>query len=164
MLFLGRSGWRFCHPAAGALLFVAAGHLGWASLDTLEPCTSQNSNQSISQAMSQREARHLIQPLRSDPAEDGRARGRNAAVGGLCLTYVAHNLVSDQKEIWTSALRLQALDTADKHWLVLFGIRTLGVVAAGNGIMRHFGSTPIAHSGSFSNTTLVRNRMLLQAA
>ncbi|MGB6386263.1 MAG: capsule assembly Wzi family protein [Terriglobales bacterium] len=53
--------------------------------------------------------------------------------------------------IWTSPLHLRALPTEDRNWLVLFGIGTLGLVAADNDIMRHFGPTPIAHSNSFSN-------------
>jgi membrane-associated phospholipid phosphatase len=73
------------------------------------------------------------------------------AASGLCLTYFAQNLVSDQRKIWTSPLHLQALDTEDRHWLVPLGIGTLGLVAADNDIMRHFGSTPIARSSSFSN-------------
>jgi len=73
------------------------------------------------------------------------------AAGGLCLTYFAQNLVSDQEKIWTSPLHLHALPTEDRNWLVLFGVGTLGVVAADNDIMRHFGTTPIAHSSSFSN-------------
>lgn len=73
------------------------------------------------------------------------------AAGGLCLTYFAQNLVSDQRKIWTSPLHLQALDTEDKHWLAPLGIGTMDLVAADNDIMRHFGSTPIAHSSSFSN-------------
>jgi FlaA1/EpsC-like NDP-sugar epimerase len=151
MLFLDSFGWHFHRPAVLAILFAAAGNLGWASnLDTPEPCTSHNTSRSISQDASQREGSYFINPFRLNPTGDGRALGKNVA-GGLCLAYFAHNLISDQKEIWTSPLHLQTLDTADKHWLVLFGVGTAGLVAADNDIMRHFGSTPIAHSSNFSN-------------
>jgi hypothetical protein len=51
----------------------------------------------------------LIKPPRPDPAAEGRAGGKSVAEGGLCLTYLAQNLVSDQKKIWTSPLHLQCL-------------------------------------------------------
>ena len=43
------------------------------------------------------------------------------------------------------------LHAQDKNWLVPLGIGTLGLVAADQDIMRHFGSTPVAHSNSLSN-------------
>jgi len=43
------------------------------------------------------------------------------------------------------------LHAHDKNWLVPLGIGTLGLVAADQDIMRHFGSTPVAHSNSFGN-------------
>ena len=61
------------------------------------------------------------------------------------------DLFSDQKTIWTSPLHLRALHTEDRNWLILLGLGTLGLVAADHDIMQHFGSTPIAHSSSFSN-------------
>jgi hypothetical protein len=152
MLFLDRFGRHFCRAVAVAALFVA-GNLSWASnAEAPQPCTSQ----SPGAGMSQREASPLIKPPlikppRSDPAAEGRAGGKSVAAGGLCLTYFARNLVSDQKKIWTSPLHLHALPTEDRNWLVLFGVGTLGLVAADNDIMRHFGTTPIAHSSSFSN-------------
>jgi hypothetical protein len=70
---------------------------------------------------------------------------------GFCLAYFAQNLVSDQKTIWTTPLHLHALHGEDKNWLVPFAAGTLGLVAADRDIMRHFGSSPLAHSNSFSN-------------
>ena len=70
---------------------------------------------------------------------------------GFCLAHLEQSLVSDQKTIWTSPLHLRALHTQDKNWLVPLGVGTLGLVAGDQDIMRHFGSTPIAHSSSFSN-------------
>lgn len=153
MLFLDRFGRHSCRAVAVAALFVVAGNLSWASAAiTPKPCTSQ----SPSEGSSQRETSPLIKPPlikppRPDPAAEGRAGGKNVAAGGLCLTYFAQNLVSDQEKIWTSPLHPHALPTEDRNWLVLFGVGTLGVVAADNDIMRHFGTTPIAHSSSFSN-------------
>jgi membrane-associated phospholipid phosphatase len=85
-----------------------------------------------------------------DPTAVSQAEKKGAAAG-LCLGYFTQNLVSDQKAIWTSPLHLHALYSEDRNWLVPLGISTLGLVAADNDIMRHFGSAPIAHSNSFSN-------------
>ena len=70
---------------------------------------------------------------------------------GLCF---ARTFVSDQKTIWTSPTHLHVLPPGDKNWLAIFGAGTLGLVATDNSIMRHFGSTPIAHSNSFGNYVL----------
>ncbi len=76
---------------------------------------------------------------------------KKGVVAGFCLGYFAKNLVSDQKTIWTSPFHLDALPAEDKNWLVPLGLGTLGLVAADQKIMRHFGNTPMAHSSSFSN-------------
>ncbi len=73
---------------------------------------------------------------------------------GFCLGHFAKELVSDQRAIWTSPFRLRALPAEDKHWLVPLGLGTLGLVAADKHIMRHFGTTPMAHSATFSNLGL----------
>lgn len=56
--------------------------------------------------------------------------------------------MSDQKRIWTSPFGLSA---RDKNWLVPVGIGVFTLVASDRGIERHYGSTPLTHSGSFSN-------------
>jgi FlaA1/EpsC-like NDP-sugar epimerase len=66
----------------------------------------------------------------------------------FCRAHLQQSLRSDQKTIWTRPLHLQS---EDKNWLVPWGVGAFGLVAADNDIMRHFGNTPIAHSGSFSN-------------
>jgi len=48
-------------------------------------------------------------------------------------------------------LHLRALHPEDRNWLALLGAGTLCLLAADHDIMRHFGSTPVAHSNSFSN-------------
>jgi hypothetical protein len=73
----------------------------------------------------------------------------------LCLAHLEQSLVSDQKTIWSSPLHLHALHAEDKNWLVPLGVGTLGLVAADQNIMRHFGGFPVAHSNSFSNYGLV---------
>src|SRR5208337_992583 len=139
--------WHACAPVAVALLFGAAGNPGWASNpETLKPCSSPSTRQSIRQ----KEESHSAESPRADPAEKDRPE-RKSVAAGFCLAYFAQNLVSDQKTIWTSPLHLHALHGEDKNWLVPFGAGTLGLVAADRDIMRHFGSSPLAHSNSFSN-------------
>jgi hypothetical protein len=150
-----------------ALLVSAAGNNGWASNpETLKPCTSQSKSESASPTISPRisesggknssesssesDDRRSTEPLRADTLAANPAEKRSVA-SGFCLEYFAHNLVSDPKTIWTSPLHLQTLDTEDKNWLVPLGVGTLGLIAADNDIMRHFGRTPTAHSNSFSN-------------
>jgi hypothetical protein len=111
--------------------------------------------QNIGPVMRQPEASPLIAPPGVDFDKNNPA-GNEKVAHGFCLGYVAHNLVSDQKAIWSSPLRLHVWPTEnthpeDRNWLVLFGVGTVSLVAADNDIMRHFGSTPVAHSNSFSN-------------
>jgi len=147
MLFLDKFRRHFGQPVAVALLFGSAGNPGWASNPKpLKPCTSQSARQSISQ----REGSPSAEPPRADPAERSRVEKKSMAAG-FCLAHLEQSLVSDQKTIWTSPLHLRALHTQDKNWLVPLGVGTLGLVAGDQDIMRHFGSTPIAHSSSFSN-------------
>jgi hypothetical protein len=147
--------WRhFCPPLAVVLLFGAAGTPGWASNPaTPQPCTSQSArriNSSARQRISPSEDSPWAQPPGVDPARRSRVEEKGVA-SGFCLAHRARSLASDQKTIWTSPLHLHALHTQDKNWLVPFGVGTLGLVAADRDIMRHFGNTPVAHSGSFSN-------------
>src|SRR5437868_406724 len=173
MLRLDRFRWHFCLAVAVALalLYGSAGSPSWASNSELpKPCTSQNSSQrssanggltiisksfsestsdSTSESIGEKE-RTSAEPLRADQAERNRVAKKGVAAD-FCLAYLAQNLVSDQKTIWTSPLHLRALHSQGKNWLVPLGVGTLGVVAADQDIMRHFGNTPMAHSNSFSN-------------
>src|SRR6266550_7626451 len=173
MLRLDRFRWHFCLAVAVALalLYGSAGSPSWASNSELpKPCTSQNSSQrasanggltiisksfsestsdSTSESIGEKE-RTSAEPLRADQAERNRVAKKGVAAD-FCLAYFAQNLVSDQKTIWTSPLHLRALHSQGKNWLVPLGVGTLGVVAADQDIMRHFGNTPMAHSNSFSN-------------
>ncbi|MGD0467518.1 MAG: polysaccharide biosynthesis protein [Terriglobales bacterium] len=160
MLFLDKSWWdkfrwHACPPVAVALLFGVAGNPGWASNpETPKPCTSQSASQTSSpstgQSIRQKEESHSAESPGADPAEKDRPEKKSVAAG-FCLAYFAQNLVSDQKTIWTTPLHLHALHGEDKNWLVPFAAGTLGLVAADRDIMRHFGSSPLAHSNSFSN-------------
>ena len=66
----------------------------------------------------------------------------------FCVIHLTLNPALDQKTIWASPLRLPA---ADRYWLVPAALGAFGLVSADNTIMRHFGSTPLGHSNSFSN-------------
>jgi len=85
-----------------------------------------------------------------------RAHGRHRAFAAaapnqvpcFCLIHLTRDLALDQKMVWTSPLRLRA---ADRYWLVPAALGIFGLVSADNKIMRHFGSTPLGHSNSFSN-------------
>jgi hypothetical protein len=85
-----------------------------------------------------------------------RAQSRDRAFAGaapnqvpcFCVIHLTRDLALDQKTIWTSPLRLRA---ADRYWLVPAALGIFGLVSADNKIMRHFGSTPLGHSNSFSN-------------
>src|SRR6266446_850533 len=173
MLRLDKFRWHSGQPAAVALalLCVSAGSPSWASNpDGPKPCTSQSSSQrasanggltiisksvsastgdSIGESIGQKNNTSAEPPL-ADPAE-GKPAAQKRVATGFCVAYFAQNLVSDQKMIWTSPLHLHALNNQDKNWLVPLGVGTLGLLAADQDIMRHFGNTPMAHSSSFSN-------------
>src|SRR6267378_5066293 len=173
MLRLDKFRWHSGQPAAVALalLCVSAGSPSWASNpDGPKPCTSQSSSQrasanggltiisksvsaspgdSIGESIGQKNNTSAEPPL-THPAE-GKPAAQKRVAAGFCLAYFAQNLVSDQKTIWTSPLHLRALHSQGKNWLVPLGVGTLGVVAADQDIMRHFGNTLMAHSNSFSN-------------
>ena len=138
MFLLGRFGWRTCQPLAIALLVGSSVNTGWASdAETLKPCTRQSTRQ-------EREDSDSSEPSGKNPA---RQRRRSAAVG-FCPALFAQDFFSDQKAIWTSPFRLH---TQDKKWLLPVGVGTLGLAAADQDIMRHFGNIPMSHSNSFSN-------------
>src|ERR1700675_343860 len=165
--------WHFCQPGvvALALLGGSAVSSSWASNpETPKPCTSRSTSQradayggraftsqnvsesigeSIRESIGEKED-ISAEPSRADPAKRNKAAKKDVALG-FCVADFAHNLVSDQKTIWTSPLHLHALHSADRDWLVPLGVGTLGLVAADQDIVRHFGNAPMAHSGSFSN-------------
>jgi hypothetical protein len=161
--------WHFCQPGvvALALLGGSAVSSSWASNpETPKPCTSRTTSQRAdayggraftSQNVSESSRESIgekedisAEPSRADPAERNNAAKKDVALG-FCVADFAHNLVSDQKTIWTSPLRLHALHSADRDWLVPLGVGTLGLMAADQDIIRHFGNKPMAHSSSFSN-------------
>jgi FlaA1/EpsC-like NDP-sugar epimerase len=137
------------------LLLVAAGKMGWGSDgNLLNPCADKDGVD-----------KDAANPLRKSERDREGARwqesaraGRSAANGVkrkrmsccFCVGRFNHNVVFDQKAIWTSPFRLPN-STEDKHWLVFVGLGTLGLAASDKNIMRHFGSTPVAHSNSLSN-------------
>src|SRR6266403_1981731 len=173
MLRLDKFRWHSGQPAAIALalLCVSAGSPSWASNpDGPKPCTSQSSSQrasanggltiisksvsastgdSIGESIGQKNNTSAEPPL-ADPAE-GKPAAQKRVATGFCVAYFAQNLVSDQKMIWTRPLHLHALHSTDRKWLLPLGVGTLGLVAADQDIMRHFGNTPMAHSSSVSN-------------
>jgi FlaA1/EpsC-like NDP-sugar epimerase len=155
MLFRNQLRWHSWWPVV--LLFGCAGSPGWATIaEVSKPCTSKSGGAGWNQggASPWTKASLRTNELGSTPSGEERARQKNEPDGGLCLRYLAQNLVSDQKKIWTSSLHLRALHTEDKNWLAVFGIGTLGLVAADNGLMRNFGVSAIAHSSGFSNYAL----------
>src|ERR1700676_3957212 len=135
--------WQICQPIAIALLVGSSVNAGWASdAETLKPCTRHSTSQEST--WQEREDSHSSEPSGTSPAK----KQPTSAAAGFCPALFARDLVSDQKAIWTSPFHLH---TQDKNWLVPLGVGTLGLVASDQDIMRHFGNTPMAHSGSFSN-------------
>ena len=163
MLSLDKFRWHARQFVAAALLVCAAENPGWASnSEILKPCTSPSRSESASPTISQsssgsggdsiheREDSHSEEPPRALPAARNRTQ-KKGVTSGFCLGYFTHNLVSDQKTIWTSPWYRPNPHTEDRNWLVPLEVGTLGLIAADRDIMRHFGSTPMAHSSNFSN-------------
>src|ERR1035438_1798641 len=149
--------WQSWWPVAVVLLFGWAESPGWAaSAEVSRPCTSQSAgwNQSAASPWTKASLRTNEPGSAPSESEEEQPRQKDEPAGGLCLGYLAQNLVSDQKKVWTSPLHVRALNPGDKDWLAVFGIGTLGLVAADNGLMRNFGTSAIAHSSSFSNYAL----------
>jgi FlaA1/EpsC-like NDP-sugar epimerase len=139
MLLLDKFGWQICRPVAIALLVGSSANAGWASdAKTLKPCTHTTRQG--------REDSRSTEPSGASPGK--KHRGSAAVAAGFCPAHPTQDFFSDQKAIWTSPFHLH---TPDKNWLVPLGVGTLGLVAADQDIMRHFGNTPMAHSSSFSN-------------
>jgi len=140
MLRLDKFGWQICQPVAIALLVGSSVNVGWASdAETLKPCTHQSTWQ-------EREDSHSSET--SGTSSGKKHRRSAAAAAGFCPAHSTQDFLADQKAIWTSPFHLH---TQDKNWLVPLGVGTLGLIAADRDIMRHFGTTPMAHSSSFSN-------------
>src|SRR6202140_2589309 len=134
--------WKICQSVAIALL-VGSSVTGWASdAETPKPCTRHSTWQEST--WQEREDGHSSALSGTSPAK----KHPTSAAAGFCPALFAQDLLSDQKTIWTSPFHLH---TQDKNWLVPLGVGTLGLVAADQDIMRHFGNTPMAHSSSFSN-------------
>src|ERR1022692_1063215 len=86
------------------------------------------------------------QPLPLEPPEStrGKMSGESSA---FSIARLKQSFFLDQKAIWTSPLHLPSEDNSR---LAPWGIGTLFLVAADKPIMRHLGSTPMAHSSSLS--------------
>src|ERR1700675_1643361 len=152
MLLLDKFGWQICQPIA-IVLVVGSSVTGWASdAETPKPCTRHSTWQKSTwqesslqeRTWQEREDGHSSEPSRTSPAR----KHPTSAAAGFCPALFAQDFFSDQKTIWTSPFHLH---TEDKNWLVPLGVGTLGLVAADQDLMRHFGNTPMAHSSSLSN-------------
>jgi len=144
VLFPSKFEWPVFRALALAVAFSALGvwsiNFGWASdFETPKPCVRADTSQVT-------EPDHSAEPSGASPLK--RTRGGAGAVVDSCQPHLLPDLFLDQKAIWSSPRHLQ---TRDRNWLVPLGVGTLGLIAADNDIMRHFGNTPMAHSNSFSN-------------
>ena len=127
-----------CRPVIVAVLVVGAVSISWASQTEIHtPCSRPKIDS------------HSVAPSGAVPAGRSRVeKTEKKSAAGFCLPPLAKSFAEDQKAIWSSPFHLHAQDT---NWLVPAGVGTLGLVIADKHIMRHFVSTPIAHSNSFSN-------------
>jgi Capsule assembly protein Wzi/PAP2 superfamily len=145
MLASRKCQWRFGPPAVAALFFSLSVGACASAPDTPNACASQGKNR--------RQDGHGIESHGASP-NDVHAAKRGLETGP-CLARLGKNLLSDQKTIWTSPLHLHALpiqsNNKDRNWLVPIGVSALGLMAADGGLMRHFGSSPVAHTSAFSN-------------
>src|SRR5271154_5809451 len=160
--------WSFRQPMMMTLLLSWTASAGWASDCTGRPARkspSQNTSYfSVSQSSTNQfttnyfsmsalrtslpEDRNSIEPTAADARDPQDRRVKKTAAAGFCAASWEQSLLSDQKTIWTSPWHLHA---RDRNWLLPPGLGTAGLLASDKDIMRHFGSTPIARSGSFSN-------------
>ena len=144
MLFAYKFEWRVRQVAAVVVVVLGVWSMnsGWASdFETPRPCARAN-------ASPETEADESTEQSAMSPAQRNRPATGAAVSGGFCPPRLTQAFFSDQKAIWSSPWHLH---TQDRNWLVPFGVGTLGLIAADNDIMRHFGSTPMAHSNSLSN-------------
>jgi hypothetical protein len=146
---------RFSQIVAWLLLVlsIAVRPVWAADLRPSKPCANQSIVERIDRNASggefQPEAERLFEH-RSNAVLEDRVPSRSVA-HGFCLQSLAKNLFADQRDIWSSPLHLRALPASEKKQFGLFGAATLGLVASDKTIMRKFGSTPLAHSSSFSD-------------
>ncbi len=137
--------------AAAALLLRLMEAVGWASgAFNPTPCPAPNETQRRDRVRYELLSNTLPTTRTENDATNEIEPGRTP--NHLCLATLPRNLFSDQKAIWRSPFHLR---TRDENWMVPLGLSTLGLVAADTSIMRHFGSTPLSHSNSFSNYGLV---------
>lgn len=152
MPLLEKFRWHFKLPVAVALLFSQAASPARASDPETPPaCPGARTGHSATSGAGERGSAGKDRPAAAPSGADAPAGNRAAKKGilsGLCLRHFGQNFLSDQKTVWTSPLHLHV---EDKNWLAPLAAGTLVLVAADNDIMRHLGSTPIAHSNSFSN-------------
>jgi membrane-associated phospholipid phosphatase len=94
------------------------------------------------------EGRDSIASPTADARDPRDQRVQKNGAAGFCAASWEQSLLSDQKTIWTSPWHLHA---GDRNWLLPVGLGTAGLLASDKDIMRHFRSTPIAHSSGFSN-------------
>jgi membrane-associated phospholipid phosphatase len=140
MRVLGKIQGRFCQIAAAVLLLGLSVNADWASnVEPLKPCTRGNTSQD-------RLSVHSSETSGTNPAKEHLTSA--AGAGGFCPRQFTQDFFSDQKAIWTSPWHLH---TQDKRWLAPLAVGTLVLVASDQAIMRHFGTTPLTHSSSFSN-------------
>src|ERR1035438_4638081 len=105
--------WHSWWPPGVVLLFGWAEISGWAaSPEVSKPCTSQSAGWNQSAASPWTKASFRTNESGSAPSEseEERPRQKDEPAGGLCLRYLAQNLVSDQKKVWTSPLHVRALN------------------------------------------------------
>jgi len=137
MLVHGKTRWRFCQITALALMGGSSLNTGWASdVETPKPCAQRRNNQETADSQ-----------WTGASAMNAASQPRTIAAG-FCPAGFAQDLFSDQKAIWTSPFRLRS---QDKSWLAPLAVGTLGLMASDQDILRHFGSSPLAHSNIFSN-------------
>jgi hypothetical protein len=140
MFVPAKIGGRFCRMAALALLLGSAGNTCRASnIETVKSCARKTD----AQVSGSNHSMEVSEPL---PSEKDRTSAGGAT--GFCPLRLTQNLFSDQKTIWTSPVHLRA---HDQSWLAPLAVGTLGLIAFDQDIMRHFGSSPLAHGNSFSN-------------
>lgn len=142
MFVLNKIRGRSCQIAAVVLLLGSSVNAGWASdVEMLKPCTRRSTRQ---ESLSD----HPADRSRTSSATKYQTKKYQPIAAGFCPLRFTQDFLLDQKAIWTSPLHLH---TQDKSWLAPLAVGTLGLLASDQDIMRHFGSSPLAHSNSFSN-------------
>jgi membrane-associated phospholipid phosphatase len=140
---LNKFSWHSHLPLGVVLLF------GWwlsagvtADGENLKPCFRQGGSQKTEGGYSTN-LPEIMEPTTNRVTSD--------APVDFCPHHPMQDLFRDQKAIWTSPLHLHSLPTSGKKWLVVFGVGTVALIATDQDIMRHLGTTPVAHSATLSN-------------